>query len=237
MYDVFINYRTGDEETAAALIERELSRRFGSEHIFRASKSIRAGEKFDSALLAAVRRSSVLIAVMGPGWLDAPGRNGGRALEDENDWPRREIVEAFDCGLTVLPVLVGRKTDRLPRASLPEDLAPLADCQSKRLDLHNLESDLRQIGDAVAGVVPRLIDLDEKPSDEPASTDATNALRIQDYDHHQYGGIGSLVGNVGSIVTDPRGPVHTGSGAQYNGVRHGNHRAGHDDAAGEDGER
>ncbi|MFE7268415.1 hypothetical protein ACFU9B_41625 [Streptomyces sp. NPDC057592] len=40
MTDVFINYRTGDGEKTAALIDQELSRRFGNGRIFRASKSI-----------------------------------------------------------------------------------------------------------------------------------------------------------------------------------------------------
>lgn len=40
MTDVFINYRTGDGDKTAALIDQELSGRFGQKRIFRASKSI-----------------------------------------------------------------------------------------------------------------------------------------------------------------------------------------------------
>jgi hypothetical protein len=34
----FVSYRTDDEPGSAALIERELSRRFGSDNVFRASR-------------------------------------------------------------------------------------------------------------------------------------------------------------------------------------------------------
>jgi hypothetical protein len=40
MHEVFINYRTGDSDEAATMIERTLSERFGTERIFRAAKSI-----------------------------------------------------------------------------------------------------------------------------------------------------------------------------------------------------
>ena len=41
MPGVFVNYRTGDGEWAAALIKRELSARFGADQVFYASQSIR----------------------------------------------------------------------------------------------------------------------------------------------------------------------------------------------------
>jgi hypothetical protein len=58
MQGVFINYRTGDGEKTAALIDQELPRRFGPQHIFRASRSIAPGEVYPGSLLAALRRSS-----------------------------------------------------------------------------------------------------------------------------------------------------------------------------------
>ena len=43
MSEIFINYRGSDEPYAAALIDQELSRRFGPARVFRAGRSIRPG--------------------------------------------------------------------------------------------------------------------------------------------------------------------------------------------------
>jgi hypothetical protein len=66
---VFINYRTGDAEASAALIERELSRRFGSQKIFRAERSVLVDEDIETTIMGAVRRCRALVAVIGPRWL------------------------------------------------------------------------------------------------------------------------------------------------------------------------
>jgi hypothetical protein len=150
---VFVNYRTGDGEVAAALIGRELSRRFGSERVFRASTGISPGEDFERAILRAVRRSAVLLAVIGPRWLEARGQGGRRCIDDEADWTRREILEAFACDVTVVPVLLGGRP-RLAPDDLPESLRPLTKCQYLRFDHRNDELDLTRIIDHLTGFLP-----------------------------------------------------------------------------------
>jgi hypothetical protein len=140
---VFVNYRTGDEDGVAILLDRELSGHFGADRVFRAGRSIAPGDAWGPAILAAVRRSDVLIAVIGRRWLTAPGR-GGRALDDERDWTRREIVEAFASGVRVIPVLVGT-TVRLTETDLPAELAPLAGCQYLRIDQHDVDAGIRRL--------------------------------------------------------------------------------------------
>ncbi|MGW1837042.1 toll/interleukin-1 receptor domain-containing protein [Streptomyces sp. NPDC002067] len=154
MPDVFINYRTGDEEATATLLDRELSRRFGTERIFRASKSIDAGRNFPQALLTAVRRCHVLLAVIGPRW------TGARTGDGSGDWTQRELLEALGSATTVIPVLVG-PTARLRRADLPEALASLADLQYRRLHHRTADADLRRIADDLAGLVPSLAVADQ----------------------------------------------------------------------------
>jgi hypothetical protein len=55
--EVFINYRTGDGDEAAEFLAARLSDRFGKEHVFKASHSIRPGELFPKALIDAARKS------------------------------------------------------------------------------------------------------------------------------------------------------------------------------------
>jgi hypothetical protein len=183
---VFSNYRTGDGESTAALIEQFLAVRLGAENVFRDSKSIEPGEIFDHVLLRNVWRSDVLVAVMGVGWLGARDEQG-RALDNEKDWVRREIVEAFAHGVRVIPVLIGDA--KHPKdADLPEPLSRLAHCQSVTLNFRTPDSGLGRLAAAV---------------DAPAGE--SKAKRAG-----QRGGIGSIKGGTVYAVTDARGPVHIG---------------------------
>lgn len=213
MTDVFINYRTGDGDKTAALIDQELSRRFGRTHIFRASKSIAPGRAYPEALLAGVRCSSVLLAVVGPDWTNFRAR-----LRDPEDWVRKEILEAFVCGIPVVPVLDGRRTNRLNKADLPDELARLADLQSIPFDTHDTETGLKRLGDLVTELVPALHDLDRDAASSPASTAVGNSIgdvtgtAVQSRDFTGDAG--------GTVIKDSHGPVHTGRGGIYQNSRH-----------------
>src|SRR5687768_2358226 len=146
MPGVFVNYRTGDGEWAAALVKRELSARFGADQVFYASQSIRLGEDFSREILSGLRRCEVLLALIGPRWVAAVDREGVRRLDKADDWVRREITEAFQCGLRVIPVLMDG-IDPLTEADLPDVLKRLARCQYLRI--HHRSDDLD---------LPRLVD-------------------------------------------------------------------------------
>lgn len=200
MPDVFINYRSGDGDQAAATIEGALSTRFGTDRIYRASKSIPPGTPFDSDLIQGVRRSGVLLALIGPGWAQHP------ALREDDDWVRREIQEAFLCDIRVIPVLIGRRTERPAKEALPRQLQRLTDCQSLRYDHRNNEYDLKQIGDTLARLVPELATADRATAPEPPAGGT----------HNTAGGVsgtsvqaGTVNGDIGS-VKDVQGPVHIG---------------------------
>ncbi|MEF9885126.1 toll/interleukin-1 receptor domain-containing protein [Streptomyces sp. P9-A4] len=226
MSDVFINYRTGDEESAATLIARELLRRFGREHIFFASNSIELGRRYPAALDGAVEKCDALIAVIGPRWAKVLGPDGRPALEAEQDWTRREIRTALDRGILVIPVLVGKAT-RIDHVLLPEDLRELADCQYKRFDHRNSDADLAVLGDALARQLPELGKVDRGAHVAPDSPDPKSRkgsakdaghtrMRTRDVEQRVRGGIGNLNGDLGTFVNEPQGPVNTGSGPQYN---------------------
>jgi len=122
---------------------------------------------FPKALIDAARKSHVLLAVMGPDWEAAP------QLREEADWVRMEILAAQTTGTRVVPVIKGRKTDRLARASLPPELMWLADVHSLRLDMNESTDDLTRIGDFLADLVPTLKAAD-RMAGEPAASGATD---------------------------------------------------------------
>jgi hypothetical protein len=213
--DIFINYRTGDEEASARLIDQELSRRFGSDRIFRASKSIPPGEDYVRELLTAVRDSEVLLAVIGSRWLTAVDERGRNRLHDESDWIRREILEAFEHGVRVIPVLVGPTLPRLDPSGLPPELARLTDCQYRRLDHRSSGADLHTLGDELAKLVPSLVDHDQPEDASELNADHGSAslklVRAGDHARQQVGG-------TSTVVNDACGPVNTGSGHQFTGA-------------------
>ncbi|RAG87382.1 toll/interleukin-1 receptor domain-containing protein [Streptacidiphilus pinicola] len=205
MPDVFINYRTGDGEKTAALIERELSHRFGGDRIFRASKSIRPGKQFPRELLNNVRACSVLLAVIGDSWFDVG------SVYDEDDWVRRELLAAHEAGATLLPVLEGRRTDRLSVEDFPSELQILADTQSLRLDLQDADAGLRRIGDELADLVPALRRADTAAKASPADTGSVqNTIERASGPTVQARDITGDVTN--TVIKGNRGPLHTGRG-------------------------
>ncbi|WP_436736971.1 toll/interleukin-1 receptor domain-containing protein [Streptomyces sp. BBFR102] len=226
MPDVFVNYRTGDEESAATMIARELARRFGAERIFFASNSIQPGHRFPEELVRAVEGCEALLAVIGPRWAQVPGADGRPALAADHDWTRREIQTALDRGALVIPVLVGKAT-RIDPAVLPEGLRELADRQYRRFDHRNAESDLTALGDDLARLLPGLGASDRdtraererteaRPRRQPAQDAGPTRMRARDVSQRVRGGIGNLVGDLDTFVNEPHGPVNTGRGHQYN---------------------
>lgn len=123
---IFINYRRTDTGWPADLIADKLRSIFGKDRIFQDVREIGGGQKFADELRQSLCRATVLIVLIGKGWLTAQDEYGRRRLDDKNDWVREEIrigLQRETC--TVIPVLVDDA--KLPQKSeaLPEDIAAL----------------------------------------------------------------------------------------------------------------
>src|SRR5215470_858250 len=164
MGGIFINYRGDDSQTAAALIDRELTARFGNDQVFLDCRSIPAGRDFGEELLGRVRACRVLLVVIGPHWLTLTDETGRRRIDDPRDWLRREIVEAFTHGLPVIPVLIDRAT--LPaETELPQDIAGLSRRQYVPLRRRYTAVDLTFLIERVTEADPELA---EAPIRQPS---------------------------------------------------------------------
>jgi TIR domain len=150
---VFINYLTGDGDGIAVLLDRELSRAFGPDKVFRAGRSIPPGADWEAAIHTALRRSRALVAIIGPRWLDtlAPAATPGRSPH----WTLQEIQAALAGGTRVIPVLTGQ-TPPLASDDLPPALAPLAKRQHIRLDHTDIDSAIDRLTTTLAHQVPAL---------------------------------------------------------------------------------
>jgi TIR domain len=152
MTTIFLNYRSADSGWAV-LLDHELSARFGTDNVFRASRSVRPGQDFPDRIRHAVRASLVMIAVIGPGWSTATDPTGCRRLDNAHDWVRQEIALAFRTHVPVLPVLTDH-TPPLNTTHLPADIAQLARCQYVRIRHRSDRPDLDRLADELTVHLP-----------------------------------------------------------------------------------
>ncbi|GAA4410435.1 NACHT domain-containing protein [Actinokineospora soli] len=144
MARIFVNYRTDDGDFAAALLDSHLTEVFGPDAVFLAPRSIGPGNDFAEEILARLAECAVVFAVVGRRWLAVDEDTGTRRIDDEDDWVRRELVEAGRLGLPVVPVLLD-ETARLSADVIPDCLAGLDRLQYVRLRHRHSRADLEQI--------------------------------------------------------------------------------------------
>lgn len=116
---VFISYRRDDTADFSGRLRDRLAAQFGSADVFLDLDTIPLGEDFRRHMLASVKSCDVMLAVIGPRWLE-----GGR-IKSPGDYVRAEIAVAFANGVPVLPVLVDGASP--PRVNdVPRALAALS---------------------------------------------------------------------------------------------------------------
>lgn len=114
--------------------------------------SIEPGVDFAAAIDEAIASCDVLLALIGPNWVDSRDEHGQRRLDDAEDFVVLEIAAALRRNVRVLPVLLdGASPPR--RDDLPEALIPLARRNAMRLDHETFRSDVSTMLDAVANIL------------------------------------------------------------------------------------
>ena len=137
---IFVSYRRGDSIAYAGRIQDHLSQHFGADKVFMDIGRIDLGEDFVKVLDAKVADSDVVIALIGPGWLNASDERG-RRIDQPDDFVRYELAAALEQGKRLIPVLVGGA--RMPSADqVPPALAQLARCQAHPVDDSRFAYDL-----------------------------------------------------------------------------------------------
>ena len=147
---IFVNYRRDDVPGDARGVCDGLAQKFGRACLFMDVDNLLVGQRFDVELAKALDACDVLIAVLGPRWMDLlRARQGG----SERDYVREEIAAALKRGIVVIPVRVGRDgaMPALPRAEdLPEDIRELVLYQ--KIDVAH-ERFRRDIAELTRGIV------------------------------------------------------------------------------------
>ena len=118
---IFLSYRRNDASGYLVAIDPLLEARFGRENIFRDLDTIPYGADFVAVIENSVNQCDVLLAVIGPHWLNITDDEGIRRLDNKNDFVRLEVATALKRDILVIPVLVGGA--RMPKPEeLPDDL-------------------------------------------------------------------------------------------------------------------
>jgi hypothetical protein len=152
---IFLNYRSADEPFGVAMLDRELSRRFGPDAVFLASKSIPLGADFEEEMFAAVRNSVALLVVMGRNWLEARKTpDGPRCIDDPTDFVRREIETALAYGKKVVPVRLD--IDPPKPEQVPAGLRPAMARQGIRVRFRSSAVDIDQLVTKLRNEIPEL---------------------------------------------------------------------------------
>jgi hypothetical protein len=141
---IFMCYRRQDTAYAAAWLYQELRVRFGRERIFKDIDDIDPGDNFVQRIGEAVGSCAVLLAMIGDRWTAIEDEDGRRRLDDPQDYVRREIEEALDRGVRVIPLLIAGA--RMPRAEqLPDTLTGLTQRHAVELSPERFDTDLRRL--------------------------------------------------------------------------------------------
>jgi TIR domain len=121
---IFISYRREDSQHAAGRLVDRLAQTFPRDQLFMDVDAIEPGLDFLEVINAKLADSDVMLAVIGPSWIDCRDEGGARRLDDPADFVRLEIETALKRRIRVIPVLVDGA--QVPKAdSLPETLRPL----------------------------------------------------------------------------------------------------------------
>jgi hypothetical protein len=122
---IFLSYRREDTEGQAGRLYADLKQAFGDTSVFIDVAGIDPGLDFRRVIDKHVASCGVLLALIGPEWLDAKDNEGGRRLDSPTDFVRLETAAALRRDIPVVPILL--RGAQMPKPEqLPEDLKDLA---------------------------------------------------------------------------------------------------------------
>jgi TIR domain len=122
---IFLSYRRDDSAGYSGRVQDRLTQEFGRDLLSMDVDTIPLGANFAMVVHNEVAKCEILLAVIGPHWLDARGDAGNRRLDDPHDFVRVEIGAALQRNIPVIPILLDGA--KVPKADqLPKDLEQLS---------------------------------------------------------------------------------------------------------------
>ncbi len=147
---IFISYRRQETAWPARQLYEALCERFGVSQVFKDVDNIAPGEDFVARISDVVGSCRVLLAMIGPHWMEVADEDGNRRIDDPDDFVRLEVATALDRGVLVVPILVDGA--RMPKsAQLPADLAGITRRQA--IEINPTGFNLDRLFEALEGAL------------------------------------------------------------------------------------
>lgn len=192
MHSIFVSYRRDDAEGEAGRLADDLAEIFHENSVFMDVNAIQPGRDFRKAIDESIHQCSVLLAILGPSWLDSRDASGHRRLDDESDFLRLEVASALQRDIPVIPVLV--RGAKMPRAEqLSSDLVELAYRNAVELTHARWKSDVQVL---VRSLRPYLEPALQKAIAPQPTTSALEASALAGVSHE----LAAYIGPVAEIV-------------------------------------
>ena len=138
---IFVNYRRQDDPYFARGLYQALREAFDDREVFFDVVSVEAGHDFRERIARALQQSDVVLAVVGPKWLEVRDERGRPRLESPDDWVRVELEMARAQGRRVIPVRA--EGARMPSwGDLPVGLRWFASCNALRVTNERYDADV-----------------------------------------------------------------------------------------------
>ncbi|WP_424185891.1 hypothetical protein ACOBQX_29115 [Actinokineospora sp. G85] len=153
------------------MLDEKLCQEFGETEVFRASRSVKAGDQYPLTIWRALTECVVMLVVVGPGWADDFAK-GGRSV-DGLDWVHFEVDTALRRGVVVIPVLLAN-TPRLRAESLPNEISELAFRKAVTFEHRHIERDVNHIIGLLRRITQSRCQLAFTPSPMPIGLSVEN---------------------------------------------------------------
>ncbi|MEN2281056.1 toll/interleukin-1 receptor domain-containing protein [Algoriphagus sp. SE2] len=155
---IFVSYRRQDASGEAGRLVDHLREVYGEESVFLDVETLEAGLDFVQAIDKALNSCKVLIAMIGPHWINVKDAEGNSRLFHEGDFIRIEIAAALKRNIRVIPVLVNGAVMPTPE-QLPDDLQALTRRHAQELSSSRWKYDCDQL----VAVLDKIIEPAPKP--------------------------------------------------------------------------
>ncbi len=134
-WGIFISYKRADDPGFAQALFDRLSEYFSRTELFMDIEGyLEPGEEFVTALVKAITDCNIVLAIVGPRWLQCIADN------PKKDFVVLEIQSALQSGKRIIPVLVGGAA-LPPEEQMPSEIAKLARLQAVTLRPDSFKSD------------------------------------------------------------------------------------------------
>lgn len=148
---IFISYRRTDVPGYVRGLMSDLRNTFGSKQVFLDMEDIAAGSDFPRIIEEAVSNCELLLAVIGPSWVEVRDESGQRRIAEVNDFVRLEIAAALERKIPIIPVLV--ENAKMPKRDwLPDNLKLFATLQGVALTHDRWDDDIIRLFLAIESI-------------------------------------------------------------------------------------